>query len=93
MAYFIICYDIADDKRRERVVKLLGDTGGVRVQYSVFEMRLAKGDLRQLMDDLEAIISKPKDSLILYELCATCQDKPIRYGRDNELSDETVVVV
>ncbi len=92
MAYFVICYDIADDKRREQVVKLLGDTGGVRVQYSVFELRLAKGKLRRLLTKLERLIFPREDSLIIYELCVTCQTKTIRKPDRRVGGEESVVV-
>jgi CRISPR-associated protein Cas2 len=92
MAYFVICYDIADDKRRERVVKLLEDTGGVRVQYSIFELRLPKAKLRRLLTKLGTIISSREDSLITYELCATCQTKIVRQGQGSVPQDEPVIV-
>ncbi len=36
MTRFVVCYDIADDKRRQRVSQIL-DAYGDRIQGSVFE--------------------------------------------------------
>jgi CRISPR-associated protein Cas2 len=33
----VVCYDVVDDRRRNRIFKLLKDYGR-RVQYSVFEV-------------------------------------------------------
>jgi CRISPR-associated protein Cas2 len=37
--FYLVSYDIPDDRRRTRLAKLLKDYGG-RVQYSVFECLL-----------------------------------------------------
>lgn len=36
MLFYVICYDIPDDKRRKKISDLL-EVYGSRVQYSVFE--------------------------------------------------------
>lgn len=46
--FYLISYDIPDDRRRVRVAKTLKDYGD-RVQYSVFECILAGPLLGELM--------------------------------------------
>jgi CRISPR-associated protein Cas2 len=51
---YAVVYDVTDDKERRRVDRIL--TGfGFRVQKSVFECRLGRGDKAQLVGQLTAI--------------------------------------
>ncbi len=64
----VFTYDIADDRRRRRIAKLLEDRM-VRVQESVFEARLTRGATKKLVRRLEAIM-KIDDSLRVYAVAA-----------------------
>jgi len=51
---YAVVYDITDDKERRKVDRVL--TGyGFRVQKSVFECRLGRGDKAQLMGQLNRL--------------------------------------
>jgi len=65
MRYFLVCYDIEDDKRRNKVARcLLG--WGRRVQYSVFEVACAhEEDLKEMCGQLEKL-REPDDSIRVY---------------------------
>ncbi len=93
MAYFIICYDISDDKTRNQIVKTLQDTGGKRVQYSVFELKIAKNKLTPLLKQLRTLLADKHDSIIVYELCRTCRSKASYSGHRKKPPDETVIVI
>lgn len=55
MQYFLICYDIEQDTRRNRMAKCLLRWGR-RVQYSVFEMACkSQADYKRLCAELEKI--------------------------------------
>lgn len=43
MNSYLICYDISDDRDRNRVARLL-ERYGERVQYSVFEVHLGRAE-------------------------------------------------
>lgn len=65
---YIVCYDIADDRRRNRVAKtLLGY--GERVQESVFECHLDGTRLKRLQTDLRPMLDEEADRLRVYPLC------------------------
>jgi len=65
---WLICYDIADDRRRYRVAKaLLGY--GERVQESVFECHLDNALLRRLQAELRPLLNEAADRLRYYPLC------------------------
>ena len=65
MRYFLVCYDIEDDKRRNKVARcLLG--WGRRVQYSVFEVACVhEKDLKEMCGQLEKLRERD-DSIRVY---------------------------
>lgn len=66
--FTVIAYDIADDRRRRRVVAILEDVAA-RVQESVFEAWLTEPARAALIHRLEAGLV-PGDSLRVYVLGA-----------------------
>jgi CRISPR-associated protein Cas2 len=63
----LVCYDIADPKRLNRVHRFMMNAG-VPVQYSVFTAVLTPRQQRQLMADLEILIDPSEDDIRLYPL-------------------------
>lgn len=53
-ASYIAAYDIAQDQERARVAAVL-EGYGLRVQFSVFQLRLTRSALGRLERDLEAL--------------------------------------
>lgn len=78
--FFVIAYDIANDKRRLILSKLLLGYGQ-RVQYSVFEAYLSDTDLLMLLHRIQEIIDPEEDKVYFYQLCASCKDKTARIGK------------
>jgi CRISPR-associated protein Cas2 len=64
----VICYDIADDRRRYRVAREL-EGWGWRVQESVFECHLDAPALADLQDRLARLIDAVEDKVRYYPLC------------------------
>lgn len=60
----LIIYDIRNDKRRRKTVKLL-ESFGIRVQYSAFECSLTASALDHITTKLKTILST-EDSLRIY---------------------------
>lgn len=56
--FYIVSYDIPDDKKRNHIAKTLKDFGD-RVQYSVFECILSEGLYERMVDRLNMLI-KPE---------------------------------
>ncbi|WP_457573879.1 CRISPR-associated endonuclease Cas2 [Desulfolithobacter sp.] len=70
--YYIVCYDISDNRARYRVVKALKGFG-YRVQKSVFECPdLTEKQLLDLQAKLEAYIDHGTDSIRYFRLCRSC---------------------
>jgi CRISPR-associated protein Cas2 len=85
----IVSYDIADDKLRRKFAKTLSKQGGIRLQYSVFELNNTNRVLENLKVRIENYYGKKfggGDSVIIFE---TDEKKAIKYGnaihRDQDL--------
>lgn len=69
--FFVVAYDIGDDKRRAKVVKLL-ESIGTRMNYSVFECMLTDVQYRSMCKQLEKIVIRREDWVNVYPLCTEC---------------------
>lgn len=65
--FWIICYDITDDKRRRKVVKVM-ESYGIRAQYSVFECDITDRQQMTLQGQLDKIIEPEEDDVRFYPL-------------------------
>jgi len=85
----IVSYDISDDKLRRKFAKTLSKQGGIRLQYSVFELNNTKRIQENLKIRIENYYSKKfggEDSILIFE---TDEQKTVKYGnaihRDKDL--------
>ena len=90
--FFLIAYDVSDDRRRVRLEKLLAGYAS-RTQFSVFEAWLAAGEVDELLGRAEAHVKAPSDSLRLYPVCRECLDGVRVLGRGGPPDEEELVVV
>ena len=79
MSRFIVCYDVADNKRRYKVAACL-DGYGDRVQGSVFELRVERALLDRCLAEVFGLIDTEEDSVVAYRLCAACEKERIYLG-------------
>lgn len=80
-SFYVVSYDITDDRRRNRVHKLL--TGfGEGVQYSVFECFLSDKELVQLRHRIRRLIKPQEDKVRIYSLCSPCLSRVEALGCD-----------
>ena len=85
----VITYDIADDKRRTKIHKVL-KSYGQWMQFSVFEcLDLSDAEYAKLRSRLSKMIKPEVDSVRFYFLCACCREKVERIGGE-EVRDDTV---
>ena len=77
--YYLVCYDIADERRLQKVAKtMLGF--GERVQLSVFECELDERQYAQMLEDVQRIMAPDEDSLRSYVLCHRCRQARQAFG-------------
>ena len=70
--FFLVCFDIVDNRVRYRVVKVLKGYG-TRVQKSVFECaNMTEYKFMKMQSDLEEIIDHGEDTIRYYPLCKHC---------------------
>ncbi len=78
---YVVCYDITDDSRRQKVCELLKGYG-THVQYSVFECDLEEKELlRKMIKDILAEINESEDFVRIYPLCGWCTKSVLIYGQ------------
>jgi len=76
MQIYLACFDISDDKNRDRAGKALL-AYGERVQKSVFEIAIRHPrDLDVLRERLAPLLAEG-DDLRFYRLCADCRSQSI----------------
>jgi CRISPR-associated protein Cas2 len=89
--FYVVSYDIPDDRKRDRVSKTLLDFG-TRVQYSVFECILDNKLLEKMTAKLSRIISD-EDSVRIYALCAKCEGVAKVLGKGEVTKDGNVFIL
>jgi len=87
-----ISYDVSDDRRRQKVAKVLLGFGE-RVQYSVFECHLTPSRLSELKDRLRGLIDTQHDSVRLYRLCSRCVSRVEVLGQGEVTEDVEFYIV
>lgn len=66
---YIVCYDIADDRRLRQVAHTM-ESYGLRIQYSVFRCELTKMNRTKLEASLVKIINHDNDQVLFIDLGA-----------------------
>jgi CRISPR-associated protein Cas2 len=69
-SWYLVGYDVRDDKRLRRVATVV-EGYGVRIQYSLFQCRLSDQQAAQLKWELSKIMAV-EDSLLIAGLCERC---------------------
>jgi CRISPR-associated protein Cas2 len=73
-SFYVVAYDIPDDRRRTRVHKVLSGFGQW-TQYSLFECFLTAKERVLLREKLDRILKPEEDSVRFYPLCEACLGK------------------
>ena len=89
--FWVVTYDIVDDRRRSRVASELANFGE-RVQYSVFECHVSRQQMQTLQRRLERLIDVAADRIRYYPLCLTDQARILIDGQ-GEVSQEWDYVI
>lgn len=89
----IVSYDFCDDKRRTKFAKFLKKYGH-RLQYSVFELKNSRRILQNVIKEVEYKHKQhftSTDSVLIYQICQTCERKILRYGYSVHEEEELVI--
>ena len=81
----LVTYDIADTENtgaaRLRRIADVCEKYGQRVQFSVFECRLSKARLARLVGEVEDIIERERDSVLVYRFPSRIEAATLQLGR------------
>lgn len=88
---YILCYDIADDRRRARLVQVLKNYAE-RIQESVFSAEIDPNQAKELLDHAAPLLS-PEDRLHLFPLCAACEKQVQTRGQAYLPHDEDTYIL
>lgn len=90
--FYVVAYDIADTKRRSKVVKILEGLG-LRVNYSVFECMLSKSQYDDLCRRLQRLVIPREDQIIIYPICTECFARIVYYPNFIQRGGQKIVVI
>ena len=84
----LLTYDISDTDglgaTRLRRIAEVCERYGQRVQFSVFEFRLSPARLARLIGEVEDVIDRERDSVIVYRFPGRIEAAAIHVGRPPE---------
>lgn len=86
----VIAFDISNDKRRAKMVKLL-EQYGKRINLSVFECMLSAQQRKEILSGTTAIVDAKSDQVVIYTVCVDCYSKTEYIPKKK--NDPNVVVV
>ena len=70
--WWLVCYDVRDDKRLRRTARHM-EGYGERVQYSVFRCWMTPRQMECLRWELTEMLT-PEDDVLLIPLCSSCAE-------------------
>jgi CRISPR-associated protein Cas2 len=86
MLFYLVAYDIPDDKRRKKIADIL--TGyGSRVQYSVFECVLNVKQYKELKTRLKKVFKEEEDNLRFYPVSDHTLKQTEIWGQGSQLTN------
>lgn len=91
--FYLICYDIVDDRRRSKVAHLL-EGYGLRVQKSVFEAVLTPDQHQMLQKKLSRYLKPEEDQVRFYPMSPRYRQKVMIFGVQpvREVDDTAFIV-
>ena len=90
--FFVISYDVVDNKRRNKLCNKLKDFGE-HVQYSVFEADLSPKLFEKMLREIKELIDEKEDNVRIYSLCSSCRKKIIYLGSANPPPNKRDIIV
>lgn len=91
--FYLICYDITNDRRRNRVAHLL-EGYGMRVQKSVFECVLNEHQYEMVYRKLQRYLKQEEDQVRFYPMSGHTRRKVVIVGwqPERQVDDSAFIV-
>ena len=91
MQYWI-CYDVADDRRRQRLSDVLLDFG-TRVEQSVFQCLIDPPLAETMLGRIRHTIEEHADKVHVLALCDSCAVRVVTCGLATQASDPEYLLI
>jgi CRISPR-associated protein Cas2 len=89
---YIICYDVTEDHRRNRVADKLKDFGR-RIQFSVFVADLDEALAHKMMEEVRREVDPEQDKIHVFLMCRACSAKTEVMGLAETPKDEPYYII
>ena len=89
---YVVCYDIADDARRNRLASTLLDFGQ-RVQESVFMANLDEELAGHMLERISKTMDGHWDRVHVFPLCQSCSPHIVVMGTAETISDQDFYII
>ena len=89
--FMVVCYDIADNRRRQKIAKVL-EQHGMRCNESVFECLLSEAKIKKMQAQILKLADKSEDIILYYYLCLPCVMKRESIGKRPQFAPELIMV-
>lgn len=89
MSEYVLVYDVSGSPERLRKVAKLCERHSLRVQNSVFELKLTEPQYIDFIATLKDIIKDTNDNVIVYQLNKGMLQKALRIGSQRLLHPDT----
>lgn len=89
---YLVCYDIADEGRRDRVATALQDFGR-RIQESVFLASLDSELADRMRSRIVRLLEQTEDVLHVFAICDACVARTEVYGRAEIPKDQSFYIL
>lgn len=89
---FVVCYDIAEDRRRVKVSEALLNFGQ-RIQESVFLADLETERYEVMLERLKALLNPVEDCAHVFVLCEACGRRVVALGRGEVIEKKDFYIV
>lgn len=88
-----VIYDITDNSKREKVIRICKSYGLYRVQKSVFLGTLNPNELDSVALECEEVIETDTDSVYVFPFCDDCYSKIKLVGKafDKDLVSDKII--
>ena len=88
---WVIAYDVANDKRRSKVARILLHHG-IRIQRSVYECELDSAEMESLVATISEVLDEGADVLHAFPTCDRCSRHRRTFGRVRDDFDIPFIV-
>ena len=90
--FYLLSYDVSNDKKRTKIYKYLKDQG-YHIQKSVFIIRCNKTDqIKVIYEHVFSYISEKSDSILLIPVCQSCLNKLKLVSKQPEFQKEFWII-